>query len=301
MKKCQAKASSTGKKCRLWPKEGSVYCRIHDHLLYPVLDKYLSEEMVLYPSLNGEIVMQEIVIPQDIWTLILDEIGILDIRMFRMTCRYMRAFSRSYLNSLKYNLDRQRYCAFASKSDGAIIEGDVDTPFYFTRGIVFKTKGQYWNNLAPMSCVVHNYKRDVDNEWEMMGWKSEVILNPKNVSNLFFCIDNYKSYIALCRKLRDEEDDDILSVEVKGYNPLSLLKLVEEFSSDLACHQAYIGMLKYHKTPVQIEIEGRKVLIENNKQILREARDKIRKASPSMEILIVDDKTVMTMEELAYI
>jgi hypothetical protein len=329
MKRCQAKASSTGKKCRLWPIEGHDFCRIHVGQLYPVKDEYLNCDMVMhFPSVSLDIKKTDspnilpfkdegITIPKDMWNLIFDNLTILDIRMINMSCQFMRAFVRAYWNSN----NKERCYALASMDGGGnIIKGDFDTPFGFTHGVSITSEN--YNTYENTPCVLEMCVPEGDN---VMGWKGvpPTSVYRGEIFNLYSRINNHKMFLKFCKKLSTIPEESILMAESKGevlllppdpksgiiltkisFDTVSAINSMRmaamEFADALVETQLWLCLQEYGKL-TRIKIQGSKLSIKDNMDILRKVKIGLRLNEPEAEIVIIDGNKIMSLKTSSFV
>jgi hypothetical protein len=356
MKKCQAKASSTGKKCKLRKIIDSEFCRYHQNYSPESLikDSDQEREMIVYvyhlhpgprPGVVGqdgvEIVPiephpeveiesvsdipsierkeekvvstslevrnlqwnlleyrgtpqspdQGLSIAKETWTVIFDFASILDVRAISMTCKFMKEFSKTYWNTMSSAFpNRVRYYALASVDTEMItvIRGNEDTNFVYSNNICIPDR--YMRTQIP--CVV-----DLENKKPLIWNISRSNVPASNEYPMFTRLRTYKSFLMFCKEFKMHEDTvEHILVESRN-DPLEMRLAATEFAKSLAMAQILFTTNLYEKS-ITIEYRGRKIVMGEQRDLLKAVKTKLRENHPEAEILFSDDYTIMAHKKL---
>lgn len=299
-KKCQAQ-TTTGKKCKLFPAPKSEYCRIH-------VD-YTPDNQTSRPCENQEMIVctslkiaeqtspcilpsneDGIYVPKDIWNPIFDHLHIMDIRSMGMVCRFMKTYSRSYWNETGSIPDRQRYYAMASIETGLILKGKDDTSYCLIDDKLVLDK---YNRQSHDRWICDGLPVIVDTTNEdgsIMAWKkSDVKIYEYELFHLYTCIRDYKSFLAFCKKLREE---DKMIAEFIGSTPESIRKeITTNFATSLAVKQIYNEI--NNDSNLYVTLFGTNTPITDHTDILDLVKAELKKKDPEIMFLLLESGAIV--------
>lgn len=248
MRKCQAIATSTGKKCRNKITKSSFYtlvdenyCRIHQDV------KQTTIKSEVYISSDSN----EIFIPEDVWNNILDAAGIEEIMFLSMVCKGLRCIIKKYLESLKNIPEKKRYYVIMNH-EGDLSEGNIDTIFKINKLISFEDQSLSFPCRFPLimeSFQNKNYAMGLleDNIPSLDGdlnyiSDTKIKFDTGLDSPLFSKLESYRDFKKFCATRRtlfegyDSDNDSVLNIlEVKGED------IEEKCDYSALQHYLYIG------------------------------------------------------------
>lgn len=321
-KKCQAKDTSTGKKCRLQRIKDSEFCRVHENIHFPVPDADDVGRMILYfdrsyipkktdpgcQDLDDDDItfIPWLYLPRDVLVSIYNFSSILDIRVMSMTCKYMRSLSLTYWN------DHSRFYALADMyaPPYSIFRGMEQTSFKFADSLRINESQSYYRTPSLQPCIYEELE-DEDLPAKLLGWTHGVVYGLP-LYELYTRLDSKRSFMYFCRRLANMTAEDILMAEIhldvpSGEPPFTeeqlkiknifkakLREVTVKFAMDLAVLQIIKAL---QKNTVSFEIDDEIIRIDPNIELFKKAKNILKETFPKAEILILNDDRILLQLE----